>query len=125
MIKSKANTDKEIEVILGNLLRIGVVVSGSVVALGAAIYLLRHGFEMPTYHMFNPAASGFSNFGDLFKGLIAFESVAIIELGILLLIATPVLRVLFSVFAFAYEKDYMYVFFTVIVLLILIFSFFS
>jgi len=45
------------------------------------------------------------------------------ELGVLLLIATPVIRVLFSVFAFIYEKDYLYVAFTLIVLFVLIYSF--
>ena len=46
----------------------------------------------------------------------------IIQLGLLLLIATPVARVAFSIFGFAEEKDRMYVAFTVIVLLILLYS---
>lgn len=128
MIKRKANKDnidREIEAILGNLLKIGVIIAGSLVALGAVIFLVRHGFEIPSYHIFKPDIFNFSDFKDLFKGIITFRSVSIMELGILLLIATPVARVLFSVFAFIYEKDYMYVVFTVIVLLILIFSFFS
>ncbi|MFA5300189.1 MAG: DUF1634 domain-containing protein, partial [Lutibacter sp.] len=115
MIKRKTNKDnidREIEVILGNLLKIGVIIAGSLVALGAAIFLMRHGSEIPSYHIFEPDIFNFSDFRDLFKGIITFRSVSIMELGILLLIATPVARVLFSVFAFAYEKDYMYVVFT-------------
>ncbi|MFA5326703.1 MAG: DUF1634 domain-containing protein [Prolixibacteraceae bacterium] len=119
------NRDRSIEVILGNLLRIGVVSAGSVVILGAVLFLVRHGLEIPSYHVFKPDNFNFSDFRDLYNGIIAFRSVSIMELGILLLIATPVLRVLFSVFAFAYEKDYMYVVFAGIVLLVLIFSFFS
>ncbi|MFA5972362.1 MAG: DUF1634 domain-containing protein [Lentimicrobiaceae bacterium] len=128
MIKRYANTenlDKGIETILGNLLRIGVIIAGSVVIIGAVLFLVRHGSEIPSYHIFKPDIFNFSDFRDLFNGIITFRSVSIMELGILLLIATPVLRVLFSVFAFAYEKDYMYVVFTVIVLLVLILSFFS
>jgi uncharacterized membrane protein len=43
-------------------------------------------------------------------------------LGILILIATPVARVAFSVFAFAEERDRMYVIVTLIVLALLLFS---
>ena len=127
MIKRHANTenlDRSIETILGNLLRIGVIIAGSVVIIGAVLFLVRHGLEIPSYHIFKSDSFNFSDFRDLFKGIITFRSVSIMELGILLLIATPILRVLFSVFAFAYEKDYMYVVFTVIVFIILIFSFF-
>jgi len=119
------DADRNIEVILGDLLRIGVIIAGSVVVIGAVLFLFRHGSEIPSYHIFKPDSFHFSDFKGLFQGIVAFRSVSIMELGILILIATPVLRVLFSVFAFAYEKDYMYVIFTAIVLLVLIFSFFS
>ena len=128
MMKRHTNTenlDRRIEAILGNLLRIGVIISGSVVIIGAVLFLARHGSEIPSYHIFKPDNFNFSDFHDLFRGLTTFRSVSIMELGILLLIAIPFLRVLFSVFAFVYEKDYMYVVFTVFVLLVLIFSFFS
>lgn len=128
MMKRDANTenlDRNIETVLGNLLRIGVIIAGSVVIIGAVLFLVRHGLEIPSYHIFKPDSFNFSDFRDLFRGIITFRSVSIMEIGILLLIATPFLRVLFSVFAFAYEKDYMYVIFTVIVFIILIFSFFS
>lgn len=128
MIKRKANTenpDRGIEAILGDLLKTGVILSGSVVMIGAILFLVRHGLEIPSYHIFKPDIFNYTDFRNLFHGIITFRSVSIMELGILLLIATPVLRVLFSVFAFAYEKDVKYVVFTVIVLLVLIFSFFS
>ncbi len=117
--------DKSIETVLGNLLRTGVITAGTVVVIGAVLFLVRHGLEIPSYHIFKAVPFNFSDFGNLFRGVIAFRSVPIMELGVLLLIATPVLRVVFSVFAFVYEKDYMYVIFTLIVLVVLIFSFFS
>jgi uncharacterized membrane protein len=52
----------------------------------------------------------------------AFSSRGIMQLGILLLIATPIFRVAFSVFAFLAEKDRMYVIFTLIVLCVLLYS---
>lgn len=128
MIKRHTHTekvDRSIETILGDLLRTGVIIAGSVVVIGAILFLVRHGSEIPSYHIFKPDRFNIFDFRDLYNGVITFRSVSIMELGILLLIATPVMRVIFSVFAFAYEKDYLYVVFTVIVLLILIFSFFS
>lgn len=117
--------DKSIEKILGNLLRTGVITASTVVLFGAVLFLIRHSYEIPDYQIFKSVPFYFSDFGNLFNGVIALRSVSIIELGILLLIATPVLRVLFSVFAFVYERDYMYVVFTLIVLFILIYSFFT
>jgi uncharacterized membrane protein len=128
MIKRKVNTesiDRSIEAILGNLLRMGVIIAGSVVFIGAVLFLVRHRSEIPSYHIFKPDVFKYSDFRNLYNGIITFRSSSIMELGILLLIATPVLRVFFSIFAFSYKKDYTYVVFTVLVLLVLIFSFFS
>ena len=127
MIKKRTpieKTDKSIEMILGNLLRTGVMVAAGVVVIGAVLFLIRHGQEIPSYHIFKPDRFNIIDFRHLLNGIITFRSVSIMELGILLLIATPILRVLFSVFAFTYEKDYLYVLFTLIVLLVLVYSFF-
>lgn len=115
--------DRSIEMALGNLLRVGVIAAGAVVIIGAIFFLARHGTEIPSYHIFKADPFNFSDFRDLLNGVIALRSVSIMELGVLLLIATPIIRVLFSVFAFIYEKDYMYVAFTLFVLLVLIYSF--
>jgi uncharacterized membrane protein len=53
------------------------------------------------------------------------QSRSIMQLGLLLLIATPIARVIFSVFAFAIEGDRMYVIFTLIVLTVLLYSLFG
>jgi uncharacterized membrane protein len=53
---------------------------------------------------------------------VALHGRGIIQLGLLLLIATPVARVAFSIFGFAQERDRMYVVFTVIVFAILLWS---
>jgi uncharacterized membrane protein len=117
--------DKSIETMLGNLLRTGVIIAGLVVVFGAVLFLVRHGSEIPSYHIFKPDIFNLSDFRNLFSGILTFRSVSIMELGILFLIATPVFRVVFSIFAFAYEKDYMYVVFTIIVLLVLAYSLFA
>ena len=46
----------------------------------------------------------------------------LIQLGLLMLISTPIARVAFSIVGFAMERDRMYVTFTLVVLLILLYS---
>jgi len=118
----KAWNDRKVEDIIGNLLRAGVVFSATVVLLGAIIYLLRHGSSPANYRVFQGEPSELRQPRGIIHGAFAFSSRGIIQLGLLFLIATPVLRVAFSVFAFALEKDRMYVVFTLIVLSVLIYS---
>jgi uncharacterized membrane protein len=127
MMKQRLAKDhgyNRMEIILGNVLMTGVIISGTVVLTGAFLFLMRHGNEIPSYHIFKPDTFNLDDFRNLLNGLIAFRSGSIMELGILLMIATPVLRVFFSMIAFVYEKDYMYFIFTIIVFLVLIISFF-
>jgi len=118
----KAWNDRKVEDIIGNLLRAGVVFSATVVLLGAIIYLLRHGSSPASYRVFQGEPSELRQPRGIIHGAFAFSSRGIIQLGLLFLIATPVLRVAFSVFAFALEKDRMYVVFTLIVLSVLLYS---
>jgi uncharacterized membrane protein len=60
--------------------------------------------------------------GGVLSGVARGESISIIQLGVLLLIATPITRVLISVFGFARERDWMYVACSLIVLLLLSYS---
>jgi uncharacterized membrane protein len=115
--------DRKIEIILGNLLRIGVIISASVVVFGAVIFVFKHGFEAPNYISFHKQNAGNWSIKTVVNGVLALHSYYIILLGIYILVATPVLRVAFSVVAFIYEKDKMYVIFTLIVLTVLLYSF--
>ncbi len=60
----------------------------------------------------------------VWSGVLAMQPQAVITLGLLLLIATPVMRVAVSVVAFAIEKDRRYVVITLLVLGILLASMF-
>jgi uncharacterized membrane protein len=126
-------TDERVEQVVGNLLRIGVTVSALVVLAGGVLYLLRHGAEpsdyKKPYRSPDPRAPGES--ADLYRpwgivrAALAGRGRGLIQLGLLLLIATPVARVVFSVFAFARQRDYTYVAITLIVLAVLLYSLFS
>ena len=115
-------TDKRIENILGNLLRVGVGLSAVIVLCGAAIYLTRHGHAPATYRVFQGEPSDLHSVHGIVRDAMHLNGRGIIQLGLLFLIATPVARVIFSIWGFAAERDRMYVVFTVTVLAILIFS---
>src|SRR5271157_6143287 len=114
--------DHRIEVMIGNLLRAGVLLAASVVLLGAAIYLSLHAMEPTDFHTFRGEAAALRTVPAIVKGAAHFHGKSIIQLGLLLLIATPVARVAFSVVAFAIERDYLYVVLTLLVLAILTYS---
>lgn len=115
-------SDHKIEVVVGNLLRTGVLLSAFVVTVGAAIYLVRHGPSPMAFQVFRGEPADLRSLHGIVRAAMAFSGRGIIQLGLLLLIATPVVRVAFSIFAFAKERDHMYVVFTAIVLLVLLYS---
>lgn len=122
MFVERGWTDKKIENILGNLLRAGVGLSAAIVFCGAVIYLSRHGHATASYRVFEGEPSDLHSLHGIVREAMALNGRGIIQLGLLFLIATPVARVIFSIWGFAEERDHMYVFFTVIVLAILLFS---
>ena len=115
-------TDQRIENVLGNLLRAGVLLSALVVLIGGVIYLLRHGHSPVDFRVFRGEPPDLRDVRGIIRDTLALRGRGIIQLGLLLLIATPVARVGFSIFGFAEEHDSMYVVFTVIVFAILLYS---
>jgi uncharacterized membrane protein len=121
-VSQKAWTDQRIEIIIGALLRTGVLLAASVVLIGGVLYLMRHGHETIQYTTFHGEPEALKSIPAVVEGMASNSARAIIQFGLLLLIATPIARVLFAAFAFALEKDYMYVVITLIVLAILLYS---
>jgi uncharacterized membrane protein len=115
-------TDQRVEIIISNLLRGGVMLAAAIVALGGVIFLVRHGREIPNGHNFLGEPRELRTISGILQRAASFHGRNIIQLGLLLLIATPVARVAFSIIAFALERDRLYVGITVVVLAILIFS---
>lgn len=101
---------------IGSLLRAGVIVSASVVLAGAIWYLIRFGGTVPDFHNFRGEPRGLSTAGGILRGAFGGQPRDLIQLGLLLLIATPIARVGLSVVVFALERDRLYVVLTLIVL---------
>jgi len=115
-------TDQDVEERVGNLLRIGLQIATTVVVVGAAIYLARHGGEPPEYRIFHGEPPDLRGIPGII-GLVAdVRGRGIIQLGLLILLATPVARVVFSVVAFAMQRDRLYIGITLFVLLVLLYS---
>ena len=122
MLPKRSWTDQRIENILGNLLRAGVLLSALVVLIGGVIDLRRHGHSPMDFRVFRGEPADLRDVRGIIRDTLALQGRGIIQFGLLLLIATPVARVAFSIFAFAKERDRMYVMFTVIVFSILLYS---
>ncbi|HLZ56701.1 MAG TPA: DUF1634 domain-containing protein [Ktedonosporobacter sp.] len=114
----KLKPEVDMNTIIGWVLQAGVIVSSVIIALGTLLLLLSPGGLTVDLGQAYP-----HSIEQVWTGILAFQPQAIIALGLLCLIATPVLRVAISIFAFAREHDRMYVLITLLVLAILITSF--
>jgi len=122
MIKFK---DKDMQLLLGQVLRAGTVISISIVFIGGIFYLYRHGNTIADYRTFKGVPDFVQHSSGIFNGIFSLKGQAIIQFGIILLIATPIFRVIFSAIGFVLEKDYLYVGISLLVLLIIFMSMLS
>ncbi len=121
MVQSGRMSDEQIEGIVGNLLRIGVLMAAILVLAGGIFYLIRYGPTPPDYRLFRGEPKELRSLPGILMDALALDSRGMIQLGLLLLIATPVARVIFSVVAFALQRDLTYVIVTSIVLALLLY----
>lgn len=119
--------ERDMELLIGKLLRYGVMLACGITLFGGIIYLIQHhGATMEHYHHtpdgqpFPGAEHYLRELSTMIPRALAFDGAAIIQLGVCVLIATPIIRVAFSVIAFLIEKDFLYVTITLIVLAIII-----
>jgi len=115
-------TDQQVEVWIARLLRSGVLLAALIVLGGGICFLAQHGEMAVHYHSFRSEPPQYTTAPAIVAGAMGGDCLAVIQLGLLVLIATPVARVAFSIAAFALERDWMYVLITAIVLAILLYS---
>lgn len=111
-----------VEQAMGMLLRVGVLSAALVAGLGGAWFLMQHGSSVADYGTFRGEASRLNSIGAIVAGAIRGQSRAVVQLGLLLLIATPIARVFFSLVAFLLQRDRLYTIVTSVVLAVLLFS---
>ena len=122
MSSGLAQADKRIDEWMGLLLRSGVILAAFIVFVGGVVYLVHHPFPIIDYSVFQGEPKNLRTISGIFSQARALHGRGLIQLGLLILIATPIARVTFSVFAFVYERDWKYVVFTLMVLGLLLYS---
>jgi uncharacterized membrane protein len=115
-------TDEKTELLIARLLRFGVFAAGTVVMIGGALFLVRHGLSPANYRVFAGEPTDLKQWRGIIRAAMALQGRGIIQLGLLLLLLTPVARVLFSAIAFVRERDWLYVAVSTFVFLILLYS---
>src|ERR1700722_9426648 len=115
-------TDHELDVSIAGMLRFGVTLAAVVVLAGGVLYLRHPWSAIPDYSHFTTDGPGLRTLTGIFHGLVHLNPESIIQFGLVLLIATPVARVVYCVVGFARQRDRLYVLVSAIVLLILIYS---
>src|SRR5579871_3602111 len=118
-------SEQRFEQLLGNLLRAGVGLAAGVVLTGGIIYLVQHSGTAPDRKVFHGEPADLRRPTEIVWNAMHLQGQDVIQLGLLLLIATPVARVVFSVIGFLRERDFVYVVLTLIVLAVLLGSLFS
>ena len=117
-------SDHALEQVIGRLLQIGVLISALVVVVGGIGLLSRYGGVPADYRSFRSEPSELSTLGGIVRGAYRLDSHAIVQLGLVLLIATPIMRVGLTLIAFWWQRDRLYVCITAFVLMLLVYSLF-
>jgi len=110
------------EIIIGNLLRAGVIISAVVTLAGGILYLIQYSGSTAGYAVFCGTSPELCAVSGIIKSALRLDSKAIIQTGVLLLLATPFARVLFSVIIFVRQRDYTYIIVSLTVLTVLMYS---
>src|SRR5713226_883341 len=110
------STAKQFDTLLGTVLRTGVLISAAVVAWGGIVYLSDHAVSTPDYHVFRGERADLRSVGGIISDAKALGGRGLIQLGVLVLIATPIARVVFSVVALSRQRNWLYVGLTLVVL---------
>lgn len=114
---------------ISNLLRLGVAASLALVVTGTFVSFVRHPeylvVPQPPGWPSSPAFASASTVSGVVAGVRQFQGRAIVDLGLLLLIAIPVVRVLLAIVEYFRQGDWAYVCLTTLVLAVLILSFYA
>ena len=117
---ARLRQDQKVERIIGVLLQTGVLLSILVALIGMTLYLGRAGRQMADLQIFRGEPFALRSAPAIVAAALAGRREAVIQLGVVILIAAPIARVLLSLIAFALQRDRTYVAVTLIVLVVLL-----
>lgn len=122
-MKTAEKTD--IQLLIARTLRWGVGIACALAVVGGAMYLWQHGGEpMKDYTHFPADAessrTAYTTLDGIFSGVMGLTAVGWIQLGVVVLLLTPMMRVALSLVDFVKERDWLYAFITAVVLAVII-----
>ncbi len=112
--------DPRMQETVGTLLRVGVLLAAAIVLIGGILYLARHGGAASDYHVFRGQPPYLRSLAGIVRSTLALDARGVVQLGLVLLVATPIARVALSAVLFAAERDRTYVLVTLLVLSLLL-----
>lgn len=114
--------DPRLQHVVGSLLRFGVLLAAAVVLMGGLAYLARHGAAVPDYRAFHGQPDNLRVLAGIVRSAFALDERGVVQLGLVLLVATPIARVAIAGVVFAVERDRSYVLIALLVLALLLWS---
>src|SRR5258705_13375222 len=114
--------EQRLNELMGERLRTGALLAALVVLIGGVVYLTRHGMPVTNYQVFRGEPNELRTMSGILHEALALRGRGLIQLGLLILIATPIARVAFSFCAFLYQRDWLYVVVMLMVLGLLLYS---
>jgi uncharacterized membrane protein len=112
--------DPRLQQVVGSLLRFGVLLAAAVVLAGGVAYLAGHGGTIPDYRVFRGQPANLRSLVGIVRSAFALDARGVMQLGLVLLVATPIARVAIAAVAFAFERDRTYVLVALLVLALLL-----
>ena len=117
-------TDYQIDQVIGRVLQVGVLAAAIVTVIAGVLYLRQHGGEATHYETFRGVPATLSSLSGILHGVVTGQRAAMVQMGLVLLILTPIARVALTLGAFVVQKDRLYVLLTTIVFAVLVYGLF-
>lgn len=114
----------DMQQMIGQTLRWGVSIACLIALIGGGCYLFIHGNEpIPNYSTFVfDKESSYITIDGIISGILALDMKNWIQFGVVILILTPIIRILLSLLEFVSERDWLYVGITLVVFLVILFN---
>ena len=114
--------DEKLDTVVGITLRTGVIIAAVLVLIGGIAWLASHAGARPDHHSFHGAPDALTHIHTIVTGAAGLHPLFLIQFGLVVLIATPVIRVIICAAGFAFERDWLYTVISLIVLGLLMYS---
>jgi uncharacterized membrane protein len=121
-VSGRTPGEQRFDLLLAHVLRTGVLVAAALVIAGAIVYFAHGQYALPRFSQFVPEPGDLRSVGGILADARQLNGPGLMQLGVLALIATPIVRVAFSVVVFLRERDWLYSGVTLIVLALLLYG---